>query len=211
MLIENTKELFLEDETFDSARENFNIVLQKLFKSMIDSESNEGSITMKVDVGMETEYIPNNDPDIKGETRLVHLPHFSHKVTSTITVKEERKGIQNPNMELVWDEETKSYKLQYISNTDQRTIFDKDAAWNQNEASVEEGREILEADHAKQYLNVRQIEGPVADEGALPGDISELEDTNSIESSEETDSGEDKDSSWSIPDEDYKYDDPDEE
>ena len=53
-------------------------------------------------------------------------------------------------------------------------LFHKDAAWNQNEASVEEGREILEADHAKQYLNVRQIEGPVADEGALPGDISEL-------------------------------------
>ena len=218
MLVDNTKELFLEDETFGSARENFNIVLQKLFKSMIDSESSEGSITLKVDVDMEKEYIPNNDPDIKGETRLVHLPRFTHKVTSTITVKEERKGIQNPNMELVWDEESKSYKLQYISNTDQRTIFDKDAAWNQNGENVEERQKAIETGPNKKYLDVKQIEGPVADEGALPGEVSEPEEDAIVEDYEVEESAENPDDScdvsddgYNIPDEGYEYEDPNDE
>lgn len=172
MVLNNTKELFLEDETFDGARQNFNVVMQRLFKSMIDSESEEGSITLKIDVAMKTEFIPNNDPDSDKESRMVLLPAFAHKVTSTVTVKEEMKGAQNPNMELVWDDKSKSYKLQYISNTEQRTIFDKDAAWNQD---VEEGQdqEALMTDPDKTWMNVPQLPGEVADEGALPGVVAD--------------------------------------
>lgn len=47
MSMENIRELFLEDETFEDARQKFNTVLQRLFRSMIDTESNEGSITLK--------------------------------------------------------------------------------------------------------------------------------------------------------------------
>lgn len=42
MSMENIRELFLEDETFEDARQKFNTVLQRLFRSMIDTESNEG-------------------------------------------------------------------------------------------------------------------------------------------------------------------------
>jgi len=47
MSMENIRDLFLEDETFEDARNKFNTVLQRLFRSMIDTESNEGSITLK--------------------------------------------------------------------------------------------------------------------------------------------------------------------
>ena len=47
MSMENIRDLFLEDETFEDARQKFNTVLQRLFRSMIDTESNEGSITLK--------------------------------------------------------------------------------------------------------------------------------------------------------------------
>lgn len=47
MSMENIRDLFLEDETFEDARQKFNTVLQRLFHSMIDTESNEGSITLK--------------------------------------------------------------------------------------------------------------------------------------------------------------------
>lgn len=39
---ENIKSLMLEDETFENIRQNFNTVLQRLFKNMIDSGSDEG-------------------------------------------------------------------------------------------------------------------------------------------------------------------------
>lgn len=124
--ISNEKELYLEEETFDDAREDFNIVLQKLFKNMLEAESDEGKITLNIDVSLKRETIPNSDPDVKSETREIALTSFSHKVTSTVQVKNEMKGSKNPNMELVWDEETKTYKLQHVANTEQKTIFDKD-------------------------------------------------------------------------------------
>lgn len=77
MSMENIRDLFLEDETFEDARNKFNTVLQRLFRSMIDTESNEGSITLKMDVSMQTEFIPNHDPDVeekvvKSDYRSLH-------------------------------------------------------------------------------------------------------------------------------------------
>lgn len=39
MSMENIRDLFLEDETFEDARNKFNTVLQRLFRSMIDAEN----------------------------------------------------------------------------------------------------------------------------------------------------------------------------
>ena len=126
MSMENIRDLILEDETFEDARNKFNTVLQRLFRSMIDTESNEGSITLKMDVSMQTEFIPNHDPDVEGESRQIRLPQFAYKVSSSITVKDEQKGNKNPQMELVWDEKQQKYVLQYVANTEQRSIFDKE-------------------------------------------------------------------------------------
>lgn len=82
MSMENIRDLFLEDETFEDARQKFNTVLQRLFRSMIDTESNEGSITLKMVVSMQTEYIPNHDPDIKGESRCVEFRSLRTMVSS---------------------------------------------------------------------------------------------------------------------------------
>lgn len=166
--MENIRELFLEDETFEDARQKFNTVLQRLFRSMIDTESNEGSITMKMYVSMQTEIIPNQDPDIEGESRQIRLPQFAYKVSSSITVKDEQKGNKNPQMELVWDDEQQKYVLQYVANTAQRSIFDKDF---QEAMKNEDGQDAIDTDQDKKFMNVAQIEGPVADEGALPGSV----------------------------------------
>ena len=37
MIMDNMQELVLEDVTFEEARQNFNRVLQRLFRSMLDS------------------------------------------------------------------------------------------------------------------------------------------------------------------------------
>ena len=170
MSMENIRDLFLEDETFEDARQKFNTVLQRLFRSMIDTESNEGSITLKMDVSMQTEFIPNHDPDVEGESRQIRLPQFAYKVSSSITVKDEQKGNKNPQMELVWDEKQQKYVLQYVANTEQRSIFDKDFQEEMNSGSNQEG---IETSPERDYLDVKQIAGPVADEGALPVDVTD--------------------------------------
>lgn len=169
MMAENIQELVLEDVTFEEARKNFNRVLQRLFRSMIDSNSSDGSITLKIDVSMEREYIPNYDPSIDGETREVQIPSFKHKVSSTVTVKDELSGKKSPEMELVWDEESQMYVLAYITGTDQRTIFDKDQPWNQEES--EDCQDVIETEPEKKWMNTALLPGEVADEGALPGEV----------------------------------------
>lgn len=154
-IADDIQELVIEDVTFEEARMNFNRVLQRLFKNMIDSDSTDGSISLKIDVSLEREYIPNYDPNIEGESRQIQKPKFKHKVSSNITVKDELTGNKNPEMQLVWDEERQMYVLAYITGTDQRTIFDKDAPWNQEEG--EDGQGSLETDPEKAWMNTPPV------------------------------------------------------
>ena len=170
-IADDTQELVIEDVTFDEARMNFNRVLQRLFKNMVDSDSTDGSISLKIDVSLEREYIPNYDPNIEGESRRIQKPKFKHKVSSNITVKDELTGNKNPEMQLVWDEGRQMYVLAYITGTDQRTIFDKDQPWNQEEG--QDGQDALETAPEKERMNVPLLPGEVADEGALPGDVAD--------------------------------------
>lgn len=170
-IADDIQELVIEDVTFEEARMNFNRVLQRLFKNMIDSDSTDGSITLKIDVSLVNEYIPNFDPNVEGESRKIQKPKFKHKVSSNITVKDELSGDKNPEMQLVWDEERQMYVLAYITGTDQRTIFDKDQPWNQEED--EDRQEAIETDPEKTWMNTPLLPGEVADEGALPGEVAD--------------------------------------
>lgn len=92
-------------------------------------------------------------------------------------------------MELVWDEKQQKYVLQYVANTEQRSIFDKDFQEEMNGGSDQEG---IETSPERDYLDVKQIAGPVADEGALPGDMTEP-DSDAIDGDyREVESGEDE-------------------
>lgn len=166
--MENINDLYLESPVFDDARAKFNVVLQRLFKSMVGTGSNDASISLKMDVHMNKRIIENNDPDIEGETRNIMLPDFSYEVNSSIQVKDKAKGNNDPQMELVWDDEQKKYVLQYVANTTQRSIFDKDFQDNMNGANDSDGTG-QEVSTAGAY----QIAGPVANEGTLPGEIAD--------------------------------------
>lgn len=102
------------------------VALQKLIKQMLDGGVNEGSINLKIDIALYGEYIPNNDPNVEGETRFIRKPKLDHKVTTQITVKNETKGSYTSQMELIFDEELQKYVLVPVANTAQRSIFDKD-------------------------------------------------------------------------------------
>lgn len=117
--------LHISDDAFESMRIDADRVLQHLIKNMVEKDSNEGKVTISIDVSLRTEFVPNTDPNIEGETRVVKKPMFSHKVGSVMQIKNEAKGgVNYDGMELVWDEDKKEYVLKPIANTDQMSIFD---------------------------------------------------------------------------------------
>ena len=120
------KRLDFDSDTFEEMKRDMNFVLQRLIGNMQEKGTSEGSMTLKIDVTMDRESIPNYDPDIKGETREISKPQFKHKVTSAVKINDEKSGYFNNEMELVMDEDTGVFKLVPIANTEQRSIFDAD-------------------------------------------------------------------------------------
>lgn len=105
MGIKNYEELTLESDTFRQARETFNMLFQKLLRKMEQNDSEEGSITLKVDVNISTDFIPDND----GGNEKIHKPVLKHKVTTTVPVKDSFDGKKDTGMKLVYDKDLKMY------------------------------------------------------------------------------------------------------
>lgn len=120
------KRLDFDSDTFEEMKKDMNFVLQRLVGNMQEKDTKEGSMTLKIDVTMVNEIIPNYDPDIKGKLRKVSKPQFKHKVTSAVKINDEKSGFFNNEMEMVMDEYTGVFKLVPIANTVQRSIFDSD-------------------------------------------------------------------------------------
>lgn len=154
--MEDCKELRIEADTFEKLRRDADIVLQRALGTMKEKESMEGKVTITIDIKLVPDFIPNYDPQVKGETRKILKPKFDHKVTSAINIKNEEKGSVNPEMAMVWDEEKQEYVLTYVNNTEQRSIFDTDFQEAMNEPKENE---------------LPLLEGEVVDETALPGPV----------------------------------------
>lgn len=150
--MENCVRLKIEGEIFDDLRKDINMALQKVLKEMTDKDSDEGKISIAIDIKLDKERIPDYSSGQDGKSR------FLHKVAHAINIKGERKGGINPEMAMVQEEEDKELVLTYVNNTEQRSIFDDDIQETMNRNTSEENAENL-------------IEGIVADETALPGPV----------------------------------------
>ena len=205
------KHLNFESDTFSDMKRDMNFVLQRLLGNMQEKGATEGSMTLKVDISLTNEYIPNYDPEVEGESRKISKPKFKHKVTSAVQIKDEKSGNLDTEMELTFDEESGEYVMQPVANTEQRTIFDKDFQDNMN--SPEQAEEDKPA-------GIPQLPGPEED-NVIDGDYKEVEDSAGSEDADQEDEGiEDitdeimKDMESGLEDEedtdDYDYDDPEE-
>lgn len=208
---EYVKHLNFESDTFSDMKRDMNFVLQRLLGNMQEKGATEGSMTLKVDISLTDEYIPNYDPEIEGESRKISKPKFKHKVTSTVQIKDEKSGNLDTEMELTFDEESGEYVMQPVANTEQRTIFDKDFQDNMN--SPEQAEE-------DKLAGIPQLPGPEED-NVIDGDYKEVEDSAGSEDADQEDEEiEDitdeimKDMESGLEDEedtdDYDYDDPEE-
>lgn len=120
MSILNYEEMTLESDTFQVARETFNLMLQKLFKKMEQSDMDEGSIDLKISIELNEDYVPQDD----GTTVRIKKPLIKHKISTVVPVKDSMDGKRDTGMRLVYDENLKRYVLKYVSTGGQMNIFD---------------------------------------------------------------------------------------
>ena len=157
--------LHIDDDTFKKMRTDADQVLQKLLKNMAEKGSLEGRLTITLDVSFTEETVQNRDPDIVGDTRIVHTPKFQHKVGSVLQIKNEQKGDMNcDGMEMVWDDEKGEYVLRPITGRDQMSIFDME--YPQQPEVVVDG-EVLEG------RKIAALPGPTDDDTEPEEDASE--------------------------------------
>lgn len=167
------KRLDFDSDTFEDMKEDMNFVLQRLIGNMQEKCTNEGSMTLKIDVTMVKEFIPNYDPDIKGESREVSKPQFKHKVTSAVKINDEKSGSFNNEMELVIDEETGVFKLVPIVNTAQRSIFDSD--FQQQNSEQKSGDNDSAGSNAIEGRAILGLPGSNDGEEVIDGEVKEVD------------------------------------
>lgn len=177
------KRLDFDSDTFEEMKKDMNFVLQRLIGNMQEKGTNEGSMTLKIDVTMVKEFIPNYDPEIKGESREVSKPQFKHKVTSAVKINDEKSGSFNNEMELVMDEDTGVFKLVPIANTAQRSIFDSDFQ-QQNSEWQENGNDDSAGSNAIEGRAILGLPGSNDEGKVIDGDFRKVDAT-------ETEPGED--------------------
>lgn len=147
------EKLTLDSETFSGMSQDYNFVLQRLLETMRDRDCDEGAITLNLKISLKSEHIPNYDPNIQGESREVKKPKFEHKISSSVKITDEKKGILDTEMELIMDDDTGMFVLRPVINTQQRSFFDDDMRGQfsgENESESEEngtpalpGRKVL--------------------------------------------------------------------
>lgn len=183
--------LHINDSAFEGMRHDADRVLQKLLKNMVDKDSLEGSVTIKIDISLAPEYIANMNPNIEGETRRILTPAFTHKIGSMMQIKDEAKGgINYEGMEMVWDDELKEFVVKPIADTAQRSIFDADFQCCEDvdsEVVYEEEQPTLEGRRISALPGPSAGEGEETEEGVdenAPVDDTEVSDGNEDYSNE---------------------------
>lgn len=111
MSILNYEEMTLESDTFQAARETFNLMMQKLFRKMEQSDMDEGSIDLKISIELNEDFVPQED----GTTVRIKKPLIKHKISTVVPVKDSADGKRDTGMCLVYDEKLKRYVLKYVS------------------------------------------------------------------------------------------------
>ena len=163
---EYDKNIGIGDDYFQKMRIDADCVLQKLLENMVEKDSKEASMTIKIDVKFLTEFI--SDYNEFGEPCGGHdaiTPAFTHKISSVMQVKDNAKGINYSKfLELHYDEESKKYILIPIKGAQQMNLFETEGE-DDSEATDQPA-----ADEQTSKMDTASLEGEDAPniENAIP-------------------------------------------
>ena len=209
------QETKIESQSFEAMRRDANAVLQRLLKNMVEKNTNEGTLTIKIDVMFLPQYIPIPPEQRKegdGETRKALKPQFKHKIASTMQVKGEASGrMDNESMELVWDGEQQAYILTPVDGDRQMSVFDYMKAKESKEAkeeSQEDGDDSQKQINGRSFLSLPEPTGTDEDAPDKAGDSSgevidgEFREVDPDDDSKAQDTPDDDDYEYQEPEED---------
>lgn len=137
--MENIESLSIHSETFRSMKNDFDSMMQVLLRKMAKKGINEGKLSLEIKIKLEDRDMPVYD-GTDDVTDTVQVPTFEHKVTYSLTEKEDKKGTFDSEMRLVWDEKLGMYVMKYM-NQAQRSMFDDDFEQNLHNTPFEEKKE----------------------------------------------------------------------
>lgn len=120
---ENVLVLTLDSDAFSKLKEDFNTVLKRTLGNMESKESKEATLTLKLNITLRDDEVPDFDSADKDAKRKIHKPRFDHKISSVMQIKSEESGSLNGEYELVWDNELNDYVMKAIDNG-QGSLFD---------------------------------------------------------------------------------------
>jgi len=132
----NQYELNLESDAFNSFKHDFNKMLRQILLSMEMKEADEGTMSIKFDISLDKESVPDFNSEDADAQREITRPTFKHKITTQITYKGHEEGALMGNFELVWDAEVSSYVLRNIDNG-QMSLYDSAESSSPNSAAEE--------------------------------------------------------------------------
>lgn len=105
-------EVSIDDEIFESTREDFDELMTEMLYSMQQKKSDSGELTLKMKISL-----LNQCEEIDGEKIAYIRPFFEHKISSSIQIKDERRGGFDKDYALVLDNQ--KYCLKKIEDRQQ--------------------------------------------------------------------------------------------
>lgn len=113
-------------EAFCKLRDDFNNMIEDTLTKMKQKGSSEAALTIKLDFEVDKTFEPMELPDGTQTMRDVFIPHFSHKVSSAMSIKSEVKGRFDEECELIWDPASQRHLLVPIGQMKLETEYNRD-------------------------------------------------------------------------------------
>ncbi len=113
-------------EAFCKLRGDFNNMIEDTLTKMKQKGSSEAALTIKLDIEVEKTFEPMELPDGTQTMRDVFIPHFSHKVSSAMSIKSEVKGSFDEECELIWDPASQRHLLVPIGQMKLETEYNRE-------------------------------------------------------------------------------------
>lgn len=121
-----TQQMAIESVIFADARRDFNEAMRRLLMRMETAKTAEGSVCLRIDIEMTKEYYASLLPDGRtAEQYEATVPRFKYRAYSTVKAKDEIKGEMRPELEIVFNEQTKEYELRHAA-AGQMTVYNYD-------------------------------------------------------------------------------------
>lgn len=117
--------LSLKDDLFAKYADDFDHILADIVKNMNEQQVEEAEITAKVSIKLDMVEVPSPTAANINAYREALTPTIKHTISSTIKIKNEKKGCIPEGYELVMDPATGKFVLVKISDG-QATMFDDD-------------------------------------------------------------------------------------